>query len=209
MISKLQSPPVVVALAVFTSLIVGVWAFQRTAAPLVELAAAAAAARVKAPTADLKEKGWNFWTIEIENLSTELKGERDRLRQQQDLLDRRSVQLANEAKELAKVRTEVELVQKTITDKIVEISADESKNIRSLAQTYSNLTPRAAVAILRELDDNTAVKIFSLMKPEVVSPIFEEMSRTAGADGLLSKRVAILSEKMRQLKNPAKPAPTP
>ncbi len=208
MISKLQSPAVVVALAIFTSVLVGAWAFQRTAAPLIEFAAAAAAAHVKAPPAELKEKGWDFWTIEIENLSTELKGERDRLRQQQDLLDRRAVQLANEAKELAKVRTEIEVVRKNISEKIVEISADEAKNIRTLALTYSNLTPRAAVAILRELDDNTAVKIFSLMKPEVVSPIFEEMSRTAGADGLLAKRVAIFSEKMRQLKA-ARPAPSP
>ncbi len=207
MISKLQSPAIVVALAIFSSVIVGVMAFWRTAAPLVELATQAAAAHVKSPPVDLKEKGWDFWTIEIENLSAELKGERDRLRQQQDLLDRRAAQLANESKELAKVRTEIELVRKNISEKIVEISADDAKNIATLAKTYSNLTPKAAVAIIRDLDDTTAVKILSLMKVDVVSPIFEEMSRTAGADGPLSKRVAMLSEKMRQVKAAAKPAP--
>ncbi len=208
MISKLQSPAVVAALAIFCGVIVGIIAFWRTAAPLVELAAKAAAARVKAAPVDLKEKGWDFWTIEIENLSAELKGERDRLRQQQDSLDRRAAQLANEAKELAKVRTEIEQVRKNITEKIVEISADDAKNLATLAKTYANLTPRAAVAIFRDMDDTTAVKILSVMKADAVGPIFEEMSRTAGADGgALSKRVAILSEKMRQVKAAAKPAP--
>ncbi|MBC7369910.1 MAG: hypothetical protein H7343_24360 [Undibacterium sp.] len=208
MISKLQSPVVLIALAIFSSLAVGTMAFWRTAVPLVERAAGGAAAQVKAPSAALKEKGWDFWTIEIENLSTELKGERDRLRQQHDALDRRAAQLANEAKELAKVRTEIEQVRTGISDRIVEISADEVKNLRALAQAYTNLTPRAVVAVVRELDDNTAIKILSLMKADIVGPIFEEMSRTSGADGLLSKRVAVLSEKMRHVKG-AKPAPAP
>jgi flagellar motility protein MotE (MotC chaperone) len=143
----------------------------------------------------LKEKGWDFWTIEIENLSTELKGERDRLRKQQEQLDQRAALLATEAKELAKVRAEIEQVRKTISEKIVEVSADDAKNIATLAKTYTNLTPKAVVAIVRDLDDNTVVKILSLMKVDVVSPIFEEMSRSAGNDGgPLSKRVAIRSD---------------
>jgi flagellar motility protein MotE (MotC chaperone) len=128
------------------------------------------------------------------------------LRQQHDQLDQRAAQLANEARELAKVRIEIEALRRGITEKIIEISADDAKNIRTLAQTYSNLTPRAVVAIVRELDDATAVKIFSLMKVDVVSAIFEEMSRTAGPDGPMSKRVAILSERMRQMKSVVKPA---
>ena len=211
MIAKLQSPVVVALLAILTSVTVGVAAFWRTAGPLVEAAAAAAAvaAHAKAPSAELKEKGWDFWTVEIENLSSELKGERDRLRKQQELLDQRSARLANEAKELAKVRNEIEAMRKIISEKIVEISADEAKNIGTLAKTYSNLTPRAVVAVFKDMDDTTVIKILSQMKAESVSPVFEEMSRTSGADGPLSKRVAILSEKMRQLKSAAKPAPAP
>ncbi len=207
--SKLQNPAVVAALAVMLSVGVGVMAFWRTAAPLVESAVLKTAGSVKAAPAELKERGWDFWTIEIENLSSELKGERDRLRQQHDLLDQRSAQLANEAKELAKVRTEIEALRRGIAEKIIEISADDAKNLRTLSQTYTNLTPRAVVAIVREMDDQTVVKIFSLMKIDVVSAIFEEMSRTPGPDGPLSKRVAILSERMRQMKAAAKPAASP
>jgi hypothetical protein len=204
--SKLQNPAVVAALAIMISVAVGVMAFWRTAAPLAEAAVLKAAKNVKAPPVVLKERGWDFWTIEIENLSSELKGERDRLRQQHEQLDQRSAQLANEARELAKVRTELEALRRGISEKIIEISADDAKNIRTLAQTYTNLTPRAVVAIVREMDDATVVKIFSVMKIDVVSAIFEEMSRTSGADGPLSKRVAILSERMRQVKAAAKTA---
>jgi flagellar motility protein MotE (MotC chaperone) len=204
--SKLQNPAVVAALAVMISVAVGVMTFWRTAAPLAEAAVLKAAKNVKVPPVELKERGWDFWTIEIENLSSELKGERDRLRQQHEQLDQRAAQLANEARELAKVRTELEALRRGISEKIIEISADDAKNIRTLAQTYTNLTPRAVVAIVREMDDSTVVKIFSVMKVDVVSAIFEEMSRTAGADGPLSKRVAILSERMRQVKSAAKAA---
>jgi flagellar motility protein MotE (MotC chaperone) len=83
-----------------------------------------------------------------------------------------------------------------ITDKVVEIQADEAKNLRMLAQTYTNLTPHAAVAIIRELDDTTVVKILSLMKPDVVGPIFEDMAQSAsGASD--AHRAAVLSEKLR------------
>src|SRR5204863_1646263 len=91
-------------------------------------------------------------------------------------------------------------LRKQIADRVIEISTDEAKNIRTLSQTYANLSPRAAVAIIRELDDTTAVKILSLMKPDVVGPIFEEMSKTAAADGLLARRAALLSEKLRLMK---------
>ena len=113
-----------------------------------------------------------------------------------------------EEKELAKVRLEIEALRKQIADRVIEISADEVKNLRALSQTYTNLTPRAAVAIINEMDDNTAVKILSLMKAEVVGPIFEEMSKTAGTDGSMARRAALLSEKLRLMKSGKAAAPS-
>ena len=69
-----------------------------------------------------------------------------------------------------------------------------------MAQTYSKLTPRAAVAIFRELDDSTALKILSLMKNDQVSTIFEEMARTTDQNGTMATRAAALTEKLRLLK---------
>ena len=206
MIAKLLHPVAAATFSLVLSLAVGLAASWRALGPL--LAQAAAAHAKKEPT-ELRKKGWDFWTIEIDNLSNELKEERDRLHKQADLLDQRAARAAAEEKELAKIRADIEALRKDIADRVIEITADEQKNIRTLSQTYANLTPRAVVAIFREMDDNTAVKILSLMKPDVVGPIFEQMSQTAGADGTpLARRAAILSEKLRLMKasKPASPS---
>jgi flagellar motility protein MotE (MotC chaperone) len=205
MMTKLLNPFFAAAFSLVLSLSLGVALCWRALVPLLEKLATPVVA--KTPI-ELKDKGWDFWTIEIENLSSELKEERARLRKQADLLDQRAAQNTVQEKEIKKMRGELEQMRKEIEDKMVEVTAEESKNLRSLAQTYTNLTPRATVAIFRELDDTTAVKILSLMKADVVAPIFEEMSRTAGADGVpLAKRTAVLSERLRVLRA-AKVKPT-
>jgi flagellar motility protein MotE (MotC chaperone) len=198
MIAKLQSPLAVSAFGLLLSVGVGVGLCWRAAAPMLQLAAAA---RPKAAVAEDKSKGWDFWTIEIENLGSELKEERSRLRKQAEALDQRAVRLANEGKELEKIRTDLDRMRREIGEKVIEITADEAKNIRSLAQTYGSLSPRAAVTIFREMDDVTAVKILSLMKADLVGPIFEEMTRTGGGDVPLARRAAVLSEKLRLMKS--------
>jgi flagellar motility protein MotE (MotC chaperone) len=200
MISKLQNPIVAAALSVALSAALGVTLCWKAAGPLIEMAIAERAKSIPSK----KENGWDFWTIEIENLSTDLKEERARLRKQADLQDQRAARLASEEKELAGVRADIETLRAQIAENVTEVSADEAKNIRTLAQTYANLSPRAVVVIFKELDDATAVKILSQMKPDVVGPIFEEMSRNADTDPTLARRAAILTEKLRLMKS-AKP----
>jgi flagellar motility protein MotE (MotC chaperone) len=194
--TALRNPLLGLVAAILLSVAVGLFMFWRAAVPLFAQALALrakAAAGVK-PKA---EKGWDFWTIEIENLSNELKDERARLHKQSDLLGQREARIAAERKELEAMRAELDGLRRDLGERVVSIRADEAKNLRTLAQTYANLTPRAAVAIIREMDDITVVKILFLMKPDVVGPIFEEMSRTSGPDGTLARRAALLSEKLR------------
>lgn len=197
MIARVLNPATVATLSVMISISLGVFLSWRT---LSTVTAQVVISPKVAKVNELKAKGWDFWTIEIDNLANELKEERERLKKQAEALDLRAARLANEEKEFAKLRADVESLRKQIADKVVEIGADEAKNIRSLAATYANLTPKAAVAIFKEMDDTTAVKILSLMKPDVVGPIFEEMSRLSGPDAPLAKRAAMLSEKLRLMK---------
>jgi flagellar motility protein MotE (MotC chaperone) len=196
---KLANPFVAAALGLVLGLGTGLFAFWRAAAPLLEHAARLVPHKDKL-AAEQRERGWNFWTIEIENLATELKGERERQHKQAEQLDRRESQLAGETQELNKIRTEIEGLRQEFATKVIEINADEVKNIRALAQTYTALTPRAAVAIIREMDDVIVVKILSVMKPDVVAPIFEEMSRAAGTDTSQARRAALLSDRLRLIK---------
>lgn len=197
MIAKLQHPITVAGFSLLLSVGLGVGMTWR---PLSALLAKAKVVVPAAETVEMKARGWDFWTIEIENLSNELKAERVHLKKQAELLDQRSARLASEEKEFEKLRADVEAMRKQIADRVIEIAVDEAKNLRSLSQTYSNLSPRGAVAILREMDDATAVKILSLMKPDVIGPIFEEMSRPAGTDTTLARRAAMLSEKLRLMR---------
>ncbi len=202
MIAKLQNPIAAVGLSLVVSVAVGVSASWGVLSKLIMDAAKVIPVLPKvAPEA--KAKGWDFWTIEIENLSNELKEERARLKKQSEQMGQREARLAAEEKEFTKIRADVEAVRKQVSDRVLEISADEAKNLKTLATTYSNLTPRGAVAILKEMDDVTVVKILALMKTDIVSPIFEEMSKPNGSDSALAKRAAQLSEKIRMMK-PAK-----
>jgi flagellar motility protein MotE (MotC chaperone) len=196
MIARLQNPVLISTLALIAGLAAGVVPLWRSAG---EVANALIAAAPKAvAVAPQKEQGWDFWTVEIDNLASELKGEKARLKQQSEQIELRTGRLAAEQQELAKMRAELEAMRREIDERTIQIGADEAKNLRALSQTYANLSPKAAVVIITEMDDTTVVKIFSLMKPDVVAPIFEEMSRTAGADAVkAARRAAILSEKLR------------
>jgi flagellar motility protein MotE (MotC chaperone) len=155
-----------------------------------------ASARVhRAPvSALLKFKTWDVWTVEIDNAAKELKEEKERLRKESDQLDLRAARLTAEREQIEKLRVDIDAMRTEITERLVEVKAGEMKNLRTLAQDYTNISPKAAVAIFRELDDVTAVKILSLMKPEIIGPIFEQMSLGGTED---AKRAATLSEKLR------------
>jgi len=197
MTKVLQNPFILPVVALLAGVGAGLLPLWRAGDALI---AQVLAARAQQATAK-KAQGWDFWTVEIDNLASELKEEKARLKKQAEQLDRRAAQLDAEQQELEKVRANVEATRKEIGERVIAIAADEGKNLRALAQTYTNLTPRAAVAIIREMDDITVVKILSLMKPDVVAPIFEEMSRTPDKDGLLARRAAVLSEKLRLMKS--------
>lgn len=197
--TKLATNPALVAvLGILAGCAVGLFWFWRAAALTMQQIIES---RPAPAVAEGKDHGWDFWTIEIDGLAAELKDEKARLRQQADSLNQRSARLDSEQQELAKVRAEIEAMRAEINRKVIEITTDEAKNLKGLAQTYSTLSPKGAVAIFREMDDTTAVKILSLMKSDTVGPIFEEMARTQGPDGPLARRAAVLSEKLRLMKS--------
>lgn len=202
--TKFLNPFTAAAVGLMLSVAVGVAMCYKVLQPL--LAQAIAAAKPKEMPEEEKKRGWDFWTVEIENLSSELKEERARLKKQAETLDQRAARLDGEEKEFARLRADVETMRKNIETRVIEISADEAKNLKSLSTTYATLTPRAVVAIFKEMDDATVVKLLSLMKTDITGPIFEEMSKPNGADTSTAKRAAALSEKIRLMKSQKAPA---
>jgi len=204
MIARLLSPVPAAAFALILALASGpAWFYFKTDKLLTQVMAARrtqAAAKVEVQVK--RAQGWDFWTIEMENLSTELKEEKKKLAERSDQLDQRAGRIAADRQELDRIRLDLENMRKQIDTRVISIRADEAKNLRSLASTYATLSATSAVSILKEMDDVTVVKILSLMKPDVVGPIFQVMATTpAGLDGsTLAKRAAVLSEKLRLMK---------
>ncbi len=197
MIAKLTSPVVTSVIGLILSVVIGLAVSWRTLSEVVNVAIYQ---RAHKQPSERQKTGWDFWTVEMENLSSELKENRELLKKRAEQLDQREARIVAGEKELAKARADIDTLRKEISDRVIEMSADEAVNLRKLSQTYANLSPRAVVAIIREMDDSTAVKILSLMKPDVIGPIFEEMSKTAGTVGPLARRAAILSDKLRLMK---------
>jgi hypothetical protein len=196
--NKLASNPIVViALGLLLGVGTGVGYFMKAARPLIQHAREA---RLKAVKAGKPDAPWDFWTIDIENLAGELKEQKAILKKREEELNLRDVRITTEQAELLKQRKELEALRADISSRMIEIQTDEMKNLKGLAATYSTLTPKACLGIFKEMEDTTVVKILSIMKPEVVGPLFEEMGRQADTDPGLAKRAAVLSEKLRLVK---------
>jgi flagellar motility protein MotE (MotC chaperone) len=147
-----------------------------------------------------KERGWDFWSNEIDTLSAELKKERLDLETRRRDLDAYALRLEAEKKELVRVRDEVQAMRTEISQKIPVLQASEKVNLKTLSRTYSTMKPRQAVAIISEMDDANAVKILALMKPDVVGAILQEMATPVQGVPSLANRAAKLSDDLRLLK---------
>lgn len=140
---------------------------------------------------------WYFKTEEIDKYVDELKQRETELDEREASLKNLEAHLAVEREELEELKTEIERRHKKLSDEIMIVRKNEINNLRTLANSYSNITPAAAVAIFEEMDDALVVKIISLMKPDVVALILEELAKNGVNDPASIKRAAQLSEELR------------
>jgi flagellar motility protein MotE (MotC chaperone) len=185
--------PAVIGLVCGVGTCVGV--FQHHAR---QLALAVREQQVAAKEPVRPEKPWDFWTLEIDNLASELKDLKAVLAVREQALNVREERLAADLRELEKTRRQIETLQAAVTGSMIQFDVEEARNLKALAKTYGELTPKAAVGIIQKLDESTAVKILHLMKSDVVSPILQEMG--ASSDPELVLRAAQLTERLRLVK---------
>ena len=146
---------------------------------------------------DKKINYWDFRTREIETLVANLKYEERNLSEQKAILLEIEERVKVEKEDLKKLQYEITAYRDDLSKIIIQIEESEFKNLKTLAATYSNISPQAAVSILSKMDDVLVVKILSLMKPDGVGPIFEQMASTEGESGPMAFRAAHISEKLR------------
>lgn len=143
---------------------------------------------------------WTFHTQELQQLIDALNKKGAELDSKQQELEGWQSQLQKEKASLDETRNQIEGLKNGISSLIVSSRADEAKNLKTLSATYAAMEPNAVVGIMSEMEENTAVKILALMKPDTVGPIFEAMTRLPGQEGQMRARIARLSEKLRLYK---------
>lgn len=140
---------------------------------------------------------WDFWTPEIDSFVEDLRAQHQVMEERKAELASLEARLEAESLELERTRQGLVALRNNLEMRIVEVGLTEEKNLKTLAQTYTNMAPESALKILREMDDDVVVKVMMHMKPDVVGAIMEEMARDSSDGGLLVKRAAILSNRLR------------
>jgi len=163
----------------------------------------------KLPEPENAPRDWVLRSGEIDKLAADLRQEKAALEDRRKELDQSETRLVSEREEILKVRTEVDAMRREVTENIPKVQTAERQNIKNLAKTYSSMKPMDAVAVLRELDDPTIVKILASMKADVVGAIFQEMTRAKDSDGTLAARAAHLSDRLRLVQTETKPPSQP
>lgn len=140
---------------------------------------------------------WSFSSKDLVQLKVELEGRLSAVESKEAGLASYEARLESDRAEIEAIKTEVERMRDSLMDEILKVEGWEKKNLKTLAATYSNLDPNAAVSIFNELDDSTVAKIMRSMKSDVVGDILQEMAMQGGGNESLIKRAARLSNLLR------------
>lgn len=152
-----------------------------------------ASAHIEAPTHSA-EVPVNFSNPEIDELMTELRSRREALIARENQLKTWEARLQAERSELTIVTQMVSRAQSEFDKSVLKIRADETANLKRLAKTYSEMSPQAATAILKNQDDQVFAKILLLMKEQEVAGILEQLAKQGESE---AKRASLLAERIR------------
>ena len=142
---------------------------------------------------------------EIAKLLKELEAEKAEYQKKKEMLDfREKVQdalcadLETERKELDALKQELNKILDSITTQKVELKKGsvqfdetESKNLKRLATVYGGMKPEKAAMIIKEMDEDTAVKLLTMMDGKSSGRILESFEPNLAVK---------LSEKLKLLK---------
>lgn len=139
---------------------------------------------------------WGFSSEAIDLLKNELSSRIVSIEEREAALVEYDARLKSDRAEIEDIKRQVEIMRASLLEDIVRLEEEEKTNLKTLAKTYSTLTPAATVSIFQELDDSTVVKILFFMKADVVGQVLEQMATPNGGAQQV-KRAARLSDMLR------------
>lgn len=137
---------------------------------------------------------WTFRNTEMDQLIADLRKEREEIARRKSQLQELETRLQSERFELNQVTQMVFRMQQEFDRNVVRINEEEIPNFKRQAKLYASMSPEGAAMILKEMEDDQIVKIFSYMKEAEVAPILENLAQGGEA---ATKRAVLLSDRWR------------
>lgn len=159
----------------------------------------------KNQTEALEQKGQvenniSFWDNQIKDF-TKLLAQLETAKKNQDAREQRlndfEDQLKNEREALDILKQSIEILQSELERRLVRVQESEIKNLKALAESYSNMTPESVAKIFGESDENTIIKIMHFLAPETLGAILQVMAKEIAKDEKTGTKVKHLLESFR------------
>ncbi len=146
---------------------------------------------------------FSFHTNELVEMVEDLKKQKQKILEEQKDVKSLAARTMADRQEVEKIRQEIKDLMSDLDKRVVEVQQEEVKNLEVLASTYTAMPPTAAVAILKEMEEDQVVKILAAMKAKAVASILSEMGRAIDKSGeeSVARRAARITDKLRLMKN--------
>jgi flagellar motility protein MotE (MotC chaperone) len=141
---------------------------------------------------------WRFRANQLEDLKLKLDARQADLGREETTLNLLRSQIETERGELVKMRKALEGLRSEIEASYITIAAQELVNLQRLASIYSEVGAEASVKVFGGLEDETVVKILSLMQTESSARILGAMGESTDPETL--KRAAKVTADLRKVK---------
>lgn len=137
---------------------------------------------------------WEFFNPEVDQLIGELKQQKQALATREQQLNELAARLQAERSEINQVTQNVHQLQRDLNKVILHIRDEEMANLKKLGKMYSIMSPEGAASLIRQMDDDQAVKILVFMKEPEAAAILENLALAGDTE---AKRAVTLSERLK------------
>ncbi len=145
------------------------------------------------------EKPWVNVTSEVNDLLRDLQHKKRLLDDREQAILEREGRFQAEKQELERLREEIARERREFERSILVLEKTEAENLQSMSALCSELSPRSALQLMRQLPLETAVKILRLLKNDVRTSIIEEMIKEGPTRPEAVAEAALWTEQLRLL----------
>lgn len=142
----------------------------------------------------------SLWDKQIKNFTT-LLAQLEAAKNQQELREQQlnafENQMKNEREALNVLKQSIEILQSELERRLIKVQESEIKNLKTLAETYTSMTPESVAKIFEESEEISVIKIMHFLAPETLGAILQVMSKDISKDEKVGPKINHLLESFR------------